>query len=148
MTRSSGRRPARFELVTSVVVIGVLATIPLWAEGWWTALPFAAALAGVVGGRWLRWFWALPVGFAAGALVWAIELALIPVDPRTRLTNVLAPAEGLSPAVFLAIGPILFGLIAAVAGWAVAGALRLIPILRAAGPELGRSGPTGPETSP
>jgi hypothetical protein len=140
MNPTPRHRHSWLERVVSLVVVGALATLPLWTQAWWTALPFAAALGGVVGGRWMRWFWALPVGFAAGALVWGLELALLPVAPRSRLTDVLAPAEGLSSALFLVIGPILFGLVAAVTGVAVSGALRL-------GSEL-RSGPPDSEGSP
>lgn len=125
MTAISTSRHRVYELVASIAVVGALASIPLWTQGWWTALPFAATFGGLLGGRWVRWFWSLPASFAAGALAWAVELAGLPADPRARLTDVLAPAEGLSPSLFLLIGPILFGLVAAVAGLAVAGALRL-----------------------
>lgn len=125
MTGPAQARPRRLELAISVVVLAVLGTIPVWTQAWWTALPFAAAFGGVLGGRWVRWFWALPLGFAAGAIVWGIELALLPADPRSRLAAVLGPAEGVSGTVFLLLGPILFGLVAAVTAAAAAGALRL-----------------------
>jgi hypothetical protein len=120
-------RPSRIEVFLSVIVLVALATIPLWTLAWWTALPFAAALGGIVGGRWLRWFWSLPVGWAAGGLAWAIELALLPADPRSRLADVLGSAEGLSGTLFIGLGPILFGLVSAVTAATVAGALRLAP---------------------
>lgn len=125
MTGANGPRPTRREILVSLLILLVLATIPVWFQAWWTALPLAAGVGGLAGGRWLRWFWALPAGFGAGAVAWAVELALLPADPRTRLAAALGPAEGLSGTLFLLIGPVLFGLLAAVAGTAVAGALRL-----------------------
>jgi hypothetical protein len=113
------------ELPVTVVVLAALATIPVLTNAWWTALPFATVLGGVVGGRWVRWYWGLLVGFAAGALSWGIELALLPADPRTRLADVLGPAEGLSGTLILLIGPILFGVVTAVTSTALAGAFRL-----------------------
>jgi hypothetical protein len=147
MIARSRSRTHPYELVASVVVVGVLATVPLWIQGWWTALPFAATLGGVVGGRWMRWFWSLPVGFAAGALAWGLELSLLPADPRTRLADVLAPAEGLSPTVFLVIGPILFGVVAAVTALAVAGAIRLAVDRPPDTPETVRAEPVEPGPS-
>jgi len=129
-------RPSWRELLVGVVVLVVLATIPLWTLGWWTALPFAAAVGGLAGGRWLRWFWSLPLGFAAGALAWGLELALLPGDPRSRLAEVLGAAQGLSATVFLLLGPILFGLVAAVTAAALAGGLRFASDLRGQGPDL------------
>ncbi len=137
MTASARRRPSRAELLVSLVILVLLATIPVWVQGWWSALPFAAAVGGIAGGRWLRWFWALPASFAAGALAWGFELALLPADPRARLADALGPAEGLTGTLFLLIGPLLFGVVAAVTGTAVAGALRLAS-------ETQRS-PTGPQ---
>lgn len=148
MTGPARSPSSRWELVASVIVVGALATVPLWVQGWWTALPFAAALGGIVGGRWIRSFWALPVGFAAGALAWGVELALLPADPRARLADVLAPAEGLSPTVFLVIGPILFGLVAAVTSLAVAGAIRLIYHRRPGPSDAGGPEPAGSDASP
>jgi hypothetical protein len=57
---------------------------------------------------------------------------------------VLAPAEGLSPALFLVIGPILFGVVTAVASLAVAGALRLPPAVRTGAVEPERPEPAQP----
>jgi hypothetical protein len=148
MIAHSRSRTHPYELVVSVVVVGVLATVPLWFQGWWTALPFAAVLGGVVGGRWMRWFWSLPLGFAAGSVAWGLELALLPADPRTRLADVLAPAEGLSPTVFLVIGPILFGVVAAVTGLAVAGAIRLALDRPPVPSETARAEPVEPGPSP
>jgi hypothetical protein len=125
MTGQARPHPGRLELLVTVAVLVVLATIPAWTQAWWTALPFAAAFGGMLGGRWVRWFWALPLGFAAGAIVWGIELALLPADPRSRLAAVLGPAEGVSGFVFLLLGPVLFGVVSAVTALAAAGALRL-----------------------
>lgn len=125
MTASAGRGPRILELGVEVVVLAALATVPFWALGWWTALPFATALGGIVGGRWIRWYGAPVAGFAGGAIPWAIELALIPVAPRVRLARALGPAEGLSGTAFILIGPILFGVVSAVTAAAAAGALRM-----------------------
>ncbi|MGA7860353.1 MAG: hypothetical protein WCB19_00665, partial [Thermoplasmata archaeon] len=110
----TGPRPSRPEFLFALLVLVALATIPLWTLGWWTALPFAAAAGGWAGGRWLRWLWSWPLGFAAGALAWGLELAILPSDPRSRLADVLGAAQGLPATVFLFLGPILFGLVAAV----------------------------------
>ncbi len=118
-------RPSRVELVLSSVAVAALATLPLWTPAWWSALPFATAVGGIVGGRWLRWVWSLPLGFAAGALAWGLELAWLPGVPRSRLADVLGAAQGMSATVFLLLGPVLFGIVAAVAAAAFAGALRL-----------------------
>jgi hypothetical protein len=100
------------------------ATVPLWALGWWTALPFATVLGGLAGGRWLRWYWGPPVGFLGGALAWGLELARLPATPRERLADVLGAAEGVSGTVFLVLGPVLFGLVALVTSAAFAGLFR------------------------
>jgi hypothetical protein len=146
MTRTG--RPSWAELLLSLVVLVLLATLPLWFRGWWTALPFAAAVGGMVGGRWFRWYWSLPAGFAAGAVAWGLELALLPALPRTRLADGLGPAEGLTGTLFVLIGPVLFGVVVAVAAMAVAGALRLPSAFprTASGREL--KDPAAPPTPP
>lgn len=148
MTTPSSRGVSRFELLVGLVVMAALGTVPLWTQSWWTALPFATAVGGIVGGRWLRWFWAMPIGFAAGALAWGLELAGLPGDPRSRLADVLGPAEGVSGTVFLLLGPILFGLTAAVVATALAGALRLAHDLRRRESEVPAGAAAGPGTSP
>ena len=125
MTGPSRSRAWRGEWVIALVVVVVLGSIPFWTEAWWTCLPFAAVLGGVLGGRWIRWYWAPVIGFVAGAGAWGIELLLLPADPRTRLADALGPAEGVSGPVLTLLGPILFGLVAAVCAAAVAGAFRL-----------------------
>lgn len=126
MTGSQRPRPSWAEVLAEVVALALLATVPLWTLGWWTALPFAAAFGGVVGGRWLRWYWAPVAGFAAAALVWSVELGLLPVGPRLRLAHALGPADGLSATAFILIGPVLIGLVAALLATGVAGAVRLV----------------------
>ncbi len=125
MTGNPRPRPTWAELAAEVVVLAVLVTVPVWALGWWTALPFATAFGGVVGGRWLRWYWAPVAGFAAAALVWTTELGLLPAGPRLRLAHALGPAEGLSATTFILIGPVLIGLVAALFATGAAGAVRL-----------------------
>jgi hypothetical protein len=141
-------RPSRTELIISAVVLVVLATIPLWTPAWWTALPFAGVFGGLAGGRWLRWFWSIPLGFAAGALAWGLELAVLPADPRSRLADVLGAAEGFSPTVFTLLGPMLFGLVTAVVAAALAGALRLATDWRAPPVSTVPAGAVGPRAHP
>lgn len=148
MNASPTSRPSRLELLVVVVVLIVLATVPLWTQGWWTALPFATALGGAVGGRWIPWYWSPPVGFGAGALAWGFELALLPADPRARLAAVLGPADGLSGTLFLLIGPVLFGLVTAVTSTALAGALRLAIGLRRRDEGAGTTGSAASEAHP
>jgi hypothetical protein len=142
-------RPSRLEFFVFVLMLIALGTLPLWTVGWWTALPFATAVGGIIGGRWLRWYWSLPFGFLAGAFAWSLELALVPADPRSRLAEVLGAAEGLSATVFLLLGPILFGLVAAIMAASLAGAIRLVhdpnPPSTARNPvPAGVTGPGGP----
>ncbi|HLY77711.1 MAG TPA: hypothetical protein VKT21_07490 [Thermoplasmata archaeon] len=126
----SRTRPSRVELALSIVAVAALATLPQWTSAWWAALPFATAVGGIVGGRWLRWVWSFPLGFGAGALVWGLQLVWLPGVPRSRLADVLGAAQGVSATIFLLLGPVLFGLVAAVTAAALAGALRLATHLR------------------
>jgi len=73
---------------------------------------------------------------------------LLPGDPRSRLAEVLGAAQGFSATVFLLLGPILFGLVAAVTAAALAGGLRLASDLRRQGPDLVPvpAGAVGPES--
>lgn len=125
MMGSTPLRSRRWEWVAFLVVLLVFGSIPFWAQGWWTCLPLAATVGGVIGGRWIRWYWAPVIGFAAGAAAWGVELLLLPAAPRTRLADVLGPVEGVSGPIFTLLGPVLFGLVAAVSAAAVAGAIRL-----------------------
>jgi len=143
MTDASRSGMSRIEPLAYAIVVVGLATIPLWSLGWWTALPFATVLGGYAGGRWVRWFWALPLGFVAGSLAWGLELALLPADPRSRLADILGAAQGVSGTLFTLLGPILFGVVAAAMATALAGGVRLVVELRRPAPSAGPSS-TGP----
>ncbi len=121
----TGPRPSRREFLFALLVLVVLATIPLWTLGWWTALPFAAAAGGL--GRWS--LAPLALVLAAGirgrrSRVGPRARSRSPATPDPDSPTCSAPPRDCSTTVFLFLGPILFGLVAAVTAAALAGGLR------------------------
>jgi hypothetical protein len=116
--------PFLFLVLTQPLLL-VVVIVPAW----WAALPVLAVW-GVVGWR-NRWIWAPLAGFALGFGFWTFELLLLPAAPRERLAAVIGAGLGASPTVALVIGPLLFGVLAAMAALTVAGALRTWEDLRA-----------------
>lgn len=101
------------------IVFGIAAAL---AFAWWAALPIAM-LAGAVLGLRGRWYLGWAGGFGVGFGTWAAVLLALPAGPRGRLASQLASAEGLSSGLFTFLGPLLFGVVAAVGAGAVAGAI-------------------------
>ncbi len=90
------------------------------SSAWWAALPISIFVGSLVGLRWRAGFGWL-ASFAVGFGYWTVLLFLLPTGPREALTTQLARAEGIPGALFLFLGPLLFGLVAAVGAGAVVG---------------------------
>lgn len=100
-----------------------LLVLAVYLPDWWAAVPVLSAW-GVVGWR-TRWYLSLLLGGLAGGLYWGVLLLLLPAIPRLRLATVLAGALGLSSAVVLLLGPLLFAVLCALGAVSWTAALRL-----------------------
>lgn len=137
-------RPSRRTRWAGGVVLGALAValavLAALAFAWWAALPIALLVGGLMGLRG-RWYLGWAGGFAVGFGYWGALLLALPAGPRGRLASQLASAEGLSSGLFTVLGPLLFGVVAAVGAGAVAGALAWVRERRASRPPVPPSPP-------
>ncbi len=122
--RTSVLRGRKGRMVLIMVLAVVLAIPAIFVPFWWATLPLLS-LFGLV--AWKGPYWLAGVlGGIVGALFWVAELEFYPSAAVTRLTAALAGAEGFTPTVLFLLGPLLFGLLAALAALTVAGGLRLV----------------------
>ena len=106
--------------VIGIVLAAAFLMIVYLSPAWWAALPISILVGSAIGLRWRAGFGGL-AAFAVGFGYWTVLLFLLPSGPRDALTNQLAQAEGLPGPLFLFLGPLLFGLVAAVGAAAVVG---------------------------
>ena len=129
---SKRRRPSTTFLIVLVflLVSQPLLLLVVLLPYWWAPLPILSVW-GVLG--WKRsWLWSLLVGFLLGFGYWGVQLLSLPAGPRAKLAVIIANGIGTGTPVAVAylLGPLLFGLLAALAALTVAGGLRLWEDLR------------------
>ncbi len=114
------RRRSLVGSVIGIVLAAAFLMIAYLSPAWWAALPISILVGSAIGLRWRAGFGWL-AAFAVGFGYWTVLLLLLPSGPRDALTNQLAEVEGLPGPLFLFLGPLLFGLVAAVGAGAVLG---------------------------
>ncbi len=119
----SRRRRSLVGSVIGIILAAAFLMVAYLAAAWWAALPISILVGSAIGLRWRAGFGGL-AAFAVGFGYWTVLLLLLPSAPREALTNQLAGAEGLPGPVFLFLGPLLFGLVAAVGAVAVVGGVQ------------------------
>ena len=116
----SRRRRSLVGSVIGVILAAAFLMVAYLVSAWWAALPISILVGSAIGLRWRAGFGGL-AAYAVGFGYWTVLLLLLPSAPREALTNQLAAAEGLPGPLFLFLGPLLFGLLAAVGAVAVVG---------------------------
>jgi small-conductance mechanosensitive channel len=123
--RASSRR-GRFLSILLVIVVLVTATVAtaIFMPYWWAPLP-AISLLGLASWR-RHYLWAPMLGGLAGFLLWVVEMAILPQTPLSRLETAVAGIEGMSTFAISYLGPLLFGITAALAATTIGGLHRVL----------------------